>query len=196
MVCFQRWRHIAWSRPLLDLLPWASIYKTVRRLTANSREVLEEARLGVIMIVSLCNLTGISAALLSRCLSNCRAIGKFYTRVSFGVSLLRDFARSFWKTPVRLVNRGPVAVKYLQLTWRLGISWWNRQTTCRDLSNSLSDISSSNSHQGDMLHCVGGSPTGWTLGAKSAAILTGWFIASIRWHAEVHVLLTFGTFID
>ena len=37
---------------------------------------LEAARLGVIMIVSLWNLTGISAALLPRCLLNSRAIGK------------------------------------------------------------------------------------------------------------------------
>ena len=37
---------------------------------------LEAARLGVIMIVSFWNLTGIPAALLPRCLSNYRAIGK------------------------------------------------------------------------------------------------------------------------
>ena len=36
---------------------------------------LEAARSGVIMIVSLWNLTGISAAVLSRCLSNFRAMG-------------------------------------------------------------------------------------------------------------------------
>ena len=35
----------------------------------------EAARLGVIMILSLCNLTGTSEALLSRCLSNSKAIG-------------------------------------------------------------------------------------------------------------------------
>ena len=37
---------------------------------------LEAARLSVIVIVSLWNLTGISAALLPRCLSNFRAIEK------------------------------------------------------------------------------------------------------------------------
>ena len=37
---------------------------------------LEAARLGVIMIVSLWNLTGISAAVLPRCLSNFRAMGQ------------------------------------------------------------------------------------------------------------------------
>ena len=40
------------------------------RLTAS----LQAARLDVITIVSLCNLTGISAALLPRCLSNFRAV--------------------------------------------------------------------------------------------------------------------------
>ena len=37
---------------------------------------LEPARLGVIMIVSLWNLSGISAAVLPRCLSNFRAMGQ------------------------------------------------------------------------------------------------------------------------
>ena len=64
---------------------------------------LEAARLGVIMIVSLWNLTGISAALLPRCLLNFRAIGKVQTRIS----RLRHFARSCGKTSHRLVNRGP-----------------------------------------------------------------------------------------
>ena len=64
---------------------------------------LESARLGVIMIESLCNLTSISAALLPRCLSNFRAIGKVQTRIS----RLRDLARSCGKTSYRLVNRGP-----------------------------------------------------------------------------------------
>ena len=64
---------------------------------------LEAARLGVIMIVSLWNLTGISAALLPRCLLNFRAIGKVQTRIS----RLRDFTRSCGKTSYRLVNRGP-----------------------------------------------------------------------------------------
>ena len=53
------------------------------------------------MIVSLWNLTGISAALLLRSLSNFRAIGKVWTRIS----RLWDFTRSCCKTPVRLVNR-------------------------------------------------------------------------------------------
>ena len=64
---------------------------------------LEAARLGVIMIVWLWNLTGISAALLPRCLLNFRAIGKVQT----WISRLRDFTRSCGKTSYRLVNRGP-----------------------------------------------------------------------------------------
>ena len=46
------------------------------------------------MIVSLWNLTGISAALLPRCLSNFRAIGK----VEISISRLRDFKRSCGKS--------------------------------------------------------------------------------------------------
>ena len=64
---------------------------------------LEAARLDIIMIVLLWNLTGISAALLPRCLSNLRAIGKVFTRIP----RLRDFMRSCCETSVRLVNRGP-----------------------------------------------------------------------------------------
>ena len=55
------------------------------------------------MIVSFWNLTGISAALLPRWLSNFRAIRKVLTRIS----RLRDFTRSCGKTSYRLVNRGP-----------------------------------------------------------------------------------------
>ena len=54
-----------------------------------------------IMIVSLWNLTGISSALLPRCLSNVRVIIKVWTRIS----LLRGFTGSYGKTTFRLVNR-------------------------------------------------------------------------------------------
>ena len=64
---------------------------------------LEAARLDLIMIVSLRNLTGISAALLPRRLSNFKAIGKVLTRIS----RLRDFTRSCDKTSYRLVHRVP-----------------------------------------------------------------------------------------
>ena len=64
---------------------------------------LEAARLGVMIIAPLRNLTGSSAALLPRGLSNFRAIGKVETRIS----RLRDFTRPCSKTSYRLVNRGP-----------------------------------------------------------------------------------------
>ena len=75
------------------------LFTTRRRLVTS----LEDGRLDVIMILSLWNLTGISAALLLRCLSNVTAIGKGKT----WISRLRDFTRIDGKTPVRLVNRGP-----------------------------------------------------------------------------------------
>ena len=64
---------------------------------------LKAMRLGDIIIISLWNLTDISAALLPRCLLNFRAIGKVRTRIS----RLRDFTRSCGKTSYCLVNRGP-----------------------------------------------------------------------------------------
>ena len=66
----------------------------------------EAARLGVMMIISLWNLTGISAVQLPRCLSNFRAI----RNDSNQISRIRDFTRSCGKTSVRLVNRGPKVV--------------------------------------------------------------------------------------
>ena len=50
---------------------------------------LEAARLDIIMIVSLWNLTGMSAALLSRCMLNFRAIGKSSNR-NLAASRLRE----------------------------------------------------------------------------------------------------------
>ena len=64
---------------------------------------LEATRLNVIIVVSLWNLTGTSAAALPMCLLNFRAIGKVQTRIS----RLRDFTISCSKTSYRLVNRGP-----------------------------------------------------------------------------------------
>ena len=61
---------------------------------------LQAAKLGVITIVSLWNLTAISAA--PRCLSNLRPIGTVGTRIS----PIRDFTRSCGKTSARLANRG------------------------------------------------------------------------------------------
>ena len=64
---------------------------------------LGAARLDVIMIASLWNLTGILATLLPWGLPNFEAIGKVLTRTLW----LREFTRSCGKTPVRSVNRGP-----------------------------------------------------------------------------------------
>ena len=64
---------------------------------------LEAARLDVLVIISLWNWTGISAALLPRCLSNFRAIEKIFSRISW----IRDFTRSCSKTSYRLVNGVP-----------------------------------------------------------------------------------------
>ena len=69
---------------------------------------LEAARLDVIMIVSLWNLTGILAALLPTCLSNFRAIRKVYTLIS----CLRDFTRSCGKTSGLVVNGGQLGIMW------------------------------------------------------------------------------------
>ena len=71
---------------------------------------LKAARLDVKVIVSPGNLTGISTALLSMCLWNFRAIGEVKT----WIWRLRDFARWYGKTSVRLVNR--CSVEYFWLT--------------------------------------------------------------------------------
>ena len=62
---------------------------------------LEALWLDVIIKITLCNLTGISAALLPRCLPNLRAIGKVKPRIS----RLQELTRFCDKTSVRLVNR-------------------------------------------------------------------------------------------
>ena len=66
-----------------------------------------------LIIVLLWNLTGISAALLPRCLLNFRAIGKVYT----WISRLRDITRSSGKTSVHLVNRGHGVHTPGQICW-------------------------------------------------------------------------------
>ena len=63
---------------------------------------LEAARFGFQLFQSLWNLAGTSAALLSRCLSNFRAIRPLQHPISW----LRDFTRFGGKTSYRLVNRG------------------------------------------------------------------------------------------
>ena len=82
---------------------------------------LEAARLDVIMIVSLWNLTAISAALLPRCLSNFRAIGKSLNP-NLAASKLREICG---KTSVRLVNRGAGVTPSLpvQIRWPQTDCW-------------------------------------------------------------------------
>ena len=65
---------VTWPNPPLIQGLYSLSDKTSYRQISWS---LEAARLSVIMIVSLWNLTGISAALLPRCLSNFKAIEKF-----------------------------------------------------------------------------------------------------------------------
>ena len=64
---------------------------------------IEAARLGFRLFQSLWNLTGISAAVLPRCLSNFRAMRSS----KHPISRLRDFTRFCGKTSNRLVNKGP-----------------------------------------------------------------------------------------
>ena len=64
---------------------------------------LQTVRFYVIMIISLQNLTGNSAALLPRCLSNLRVTEKFKTQIS----QLQDLMSSCGKMSIHLVNRGP-----------------------------------------------------------------------------------------
>ena len=66
----------------------------------------DEAYHCVISIVSLWNLTGVFVSLLPVYLSNFRAIGKFYTRMS----RLRDFTISCGKTSCCLVSGGPGSI--------------------------------------------------------------------------------------
>ena len=60
------------------------------------------------MNVYLWNLTGTSAAVLPKCLSNFRAIGQLWRQISW----LRDFMRSYDKTSHRILKRDP------------GLFWW------------------------------------------------------------------------
>ena len=92
---------------------------------------LDTARSNVIMILSLWNLT---SALLPMCLSNFKAFGKVWTRIS----RLRDLTRSCGK-PVRLVNRGPDFSKMwlpapVSLTFQCWCQWCRLSFTVTLLS--------------------------------------------------------------
>ena len=81
------------------------------------------AKFGFRIFQSPCNLTGTSTAALPKCLSNFRAIRSLYQPIS----RFRGFTRSYGKTSVRLVNRGPCTSKYaphsLTMRARYGVSY-------------------------------------------------------------------------
>ena len=76
---------------------------------------LEGARFGFTLFQSLWKLTGTSAAVLPRCLSNFRAILSISSE--HPISRLRDFTRFGGKTSYHLVNRGPGLAKSNKAYW-------------------------------------------------------------------------------
>ena len=74
---------------------------------------LEAARFVFEIVRSLWNLTGTSAALLPKCLSNFKAMRYF----KLPLSRLQVFARSYDKTSYRLLRRGPGHEKVRQLSF-------------------------------------------------------------------------------
>ena len=71
---------------------------------------LEAAKSVLLMIVSLGHWTATLAAALPGCLSNFRAIGKVWIRIS----RLRYFTRSCGKTPICLLNRNPGVADFVR----------------------------------------------------------------------------------
>ena len=80
---------------------------------------------GGIIITSLWNLTDTSAAVLSRCLSNFRAIGQFQIQISRH----RDFTRSYNKTCYRILQRGPCYPGHCSCS---SDTWWTPLHWCHD----------------------------------------------------------------
>ena len=84
-------------------IPQASIEKKDRHILARSDEVTKPWDWELDCSNQLLwNLTGTSAAVLPRCLSNFRVIPSLYCPIS----QLWDFTRSCHKTPIRLVTKG------------------------------------------------------------------------------------------
>ena len=99
-----------------NTLPWGGVNQGLYSLSGKTsyRKIswsLEAARLWSKLFQSLWNLSGTSAALLPRCLSNFRAMRP----LQHPISRLRDFTRFGGKTSYRLVNRGPVNWSACQL---------------------------------------------------------------------------------
>ena len=111
--------------------------------------------IGCLMMISLWNLTGISAALLPRSLSNFRAIGKVQTRISQHdtptPSLWRlchvqcgDVSVAIWKTVFRRVFLSlsllslPMSTVYLSIVlsdiWNFSLKWINQHRRLLSLS--------------------------------------------------------------
>ena len=115
---------------LYSLSGWTSCRKISRSL--------EAGRFRSRLFQSLWNLTGISAALLPRCLSNFKTIWSLW----HPILRPRDFARSYGKTSVPLVNRGPISsimkelyhVRSLIASKRIGVkmfvSFWSFAQPC------------------------------------------------------------------
>ena len=96
---------------------------------------LEAARLVVKIIASLWNMTGASAAVLPRCLSNFRAIAQFQIQIS----RLRDFRRSYDKTSYRIsLKPGPELYITDPGAWKL-LDGWDLPHTPPVMLNRLSD---------------------------------------------------------
>ena len=99
-----------WCADVVLIAPIVFHSPSYRRISRS----LGTARSGVIMIIII--------AMLPRWLANVRAIEKVLTRIS----RLRDFARSWGKTPVRLVNRGhgyTCNLHFLTLLVNYAIHW-------------------------------------------------------------------------
>ena len=80
----------------------------------------EAARFGFRLFQSLWNFTGISAAVLPRCLYNFRVIQPLHQ-----ISRLQDFTRFDGKTSYHLVNRGPGSCVYTRLALE-GLTHWGQ----------------------------------------------------------------------
>ena len=142
LVLFLYLNMLGWRLCFVSSLTTGPLFTKHRKISWSR----EAARLDVILIVSPWSLTGISAALLSICLSNFRATVQVYTRIS----RFRDFTRYCGKTSYRLVNRGrgekfflvgtqnvPMECKSLHTTQH----HWNENVTLTKFSTMAAKIS-------------------------------------------------------
>ena len=88
---------------LIDLGPVSISDKTSYMKFSRS---LEAARFLFRLVRSHWNLTGTTAAVLPKCQSNFKAMRSFKRSISW----LRDFTRSYDKTPYRILKRGPAVI--------------------------------------------------------------------------------------